>query len=501
MKYINKILCSTRRQHLSLAVAVTSFLAGLFLLGAAFGGPFQDLLSSGLEYVGLTGLFLLLIVAHGIALARAMPEEHWYLHPSLLVVLWVFIMFVVPGACAFFNVAPGEDRPIDYLYDVQKLDYSDLTRGMWLVWVGCLTLCAGYSLGVRYFRPSKLAMALGRHPIGMQATILLFLVVLGLQLLRIAVIGIAYGADRSSWGSLESIEGSLGYVERADLLLIALLALKAMRGEWPWRPFLAVAVVQALLAFTSGFMKPMVWISLIIFICSLISNYKIRYIGMIAAVLVPLVIAVVPVAEDMRKSAGRNPNRDLSAASDAALAAFQNTWGRGLDVGWGIFIEKIFGRQVAGAFTPGLIMARTPSTLPYEGFGQFFTVPAYILPRFLWPGKPIISRGVWFSITYLEEPVETRNSSAMTIFGEGYLFAGWFGTVFASVMVGLGLALLYRNTVAVGLIPIYLGALPSLLDVEVEFTALFVGAIQRTVALLLVYAALIILSHRQTARG
>ena len=250
-------LYSARRQHLLLAVAVTSLLAGLLLLGAE-DGLSQGLLSSGLEYVGLMGLFLLLIVAHGITLAHAMPEEHWYLHPSLLVVVWVFMMLVVPGACAFFNMSGGEDRFIDYLHDVQKLDNSDLTRGMWLVWIGCLTLCAGYSLGVRHFRPSKLAVVLGRHSIGMKTTILLYLVVLGLQLLRIAVVGIAYGADRSRWGSLESIEGTLGYVERADLLLVALLALKAMRGEWPWRPFLAVAAVQTLLAFTSGFMKPMI---------------------------------------------------------------------------------------------------------------------------------------------------------------------------------------------------------------------------------------------------
>ena len=496
-----KFLSSARWQILSLAVAVTSLLAGSFLLEVTFGGPSQDLLSSGLKYVGLMGLFLLLIVAHGIALARAMPEEHWYLHPSLLVVLWVFMMLVVPGACAFFNVSGGEDRFIDYLYDVQKLDNSDLTRGMWLVWIGCLTLCAGYSLGVRHFRPSKLAVVLGRHSIGMKTTILLYLVVLGLQLLRIAVIGIAYGADRSRWGSLESIEGTLSYVERANLLLVALLAIKAMRGEWPWRPLLAVAAVQTLLAFTSGFIKPMIWLSVVIFACALISNYNTKIIVIIATVLVSLVIMIVPVAQDMRKSAGRNPNRDLAAASDVALAAFQNTWGQGLDVGWGIFTDKFIDRQMGVAFMPGLIMARTPSTFPYEGFGQFFTIPAYILPRFLWPGKPIISRGVWFSITFLEEPEETRNSTAMTIFGEGYLFAGWFGTVFASVMVGLGLALLYRNTVAVGLIPIYFGALPTLLDVEIEFTMVFVGAIQQTVALFLVYAVMIILSYRQTARG
>jgi hypothetical protein len=496
-----KFLYSARRQHLSLAVAVTSLLAGLFLLGAAFGGPSQDLLSSGLEYVGLMGLFLLLIVAHGIALARAMPEEHWYLHPSLLVVVWVFMMLVVPGACAFFNVSGGEDRFIDYLYDVQKLDNSDLTRGMWLVWIGCLTLCAGYSLGVRHFRPSKLAMVLGRHSIGMKTTILLYLVVLGLQLLRIAVVGIAYGADCSRWGSLESIEGTLSYVERVDLLLVALLALKAMRGEWPLRPLLAVTAVQTLLAFTSGFMKPMIWLSVMVFACALISNYSTKFIGIIATVLVPLVIAIVPVTQDMRKLAGQNPNRDLAVASDTALAAFQNTWGQGLDVGWGIFTDKFIDRQMGVAFMPGLIMARTPSTFPYEGFGQFFTIPAYILPRFLWPGKPIISRGVWFSITYLEDSEETRSSTGMTIFGEGYLFTGWFGTVFASVMVGLGLALLYRNTVAVGLIPIYLGLLPKFLDVETEFTTLFVGAIQQTVALFLVYAVMIILSYRQAARG
>ena len=65
----------------------------------------------------------------------------------------------------------------------------------------------------------------------------------------------------------------------------------------------------------------------------------------------------------------------------------------------------------------------------------------------VWPGKPNLSRGEWFSIVYLnfaDDPEGVSNSTP-TLFGEPYIFAGWSGVVFAFFAYGLILAFVAKN--------------------------------------------------------
>jgi hypothetical protein len=86
-----------------------------------------------------------------------------------------------------------------------------------------------------------------------------------------------------------------------------------------------------------------------------------------------------------------------------------------------------------------------------DGFerGQTLTYLGYVfVPRFLWPGKPIIALGQWFA-ERLELPgqrTETgvTNSINMTIAGEWYLNFGWPGTVLGGILAGLWMGLLWN---------------------------------------------------------
>jgi hypothetical protein len=81
-------------------------------------------------------------------------------------------------------------------------------------------------------------------------------------------------------------------------------------------------------------------------------------------------------------------------------------------------------------------------TLEYLGFA--------FIPRFLWPGKPIIAKGGWFAcrigVGYITPEGRYSNSVNMTIPGELYYNLGWIGVIIGCIFVGIFLAALWNTT-------------------------------------------------------
>jgi len=83
----------------------------------------------------------------------------------------------------------------------------------------------------------------------------------------------------------------------------------------------------------------------------------------------------------------------------------------------------------------------------YDGMASAPLITA-LIPRILWPEKPMIRMGAWFA---LEIGVATNdygainNSINMTIPGEMYLDFGWFGVVLGCIMFG-GLVSMFWNS-------------------------------------------------------
>jgi hypothetical protein len=206
---------------------------------------------------------------------------------------------------------------------------------------------------------------------------------------------------------------------------------------------------------------------------------------------------VVPIAETLRAESDSFNGRDPGQVLTATATAYQDSWGKGFSTGWAIFTKKVIGRQAVVAYTPGIIMYRTPSLIPYQGIDKFLNVVTYIIPRALWQDKPDLNVGPKFGQDYFRAPHDTENSPAMTVFGEGYIFAGWAGTVLACSILGLLLAFLFQNTVSAGIPIIFLALTPSLVDVEGQFTTISVGIIEKAPIFLVAYWILIKLSNRQ----
>ncbi|NTU49860.1 MAG: hypothetical protein HGA87_03045 [Desulfobulbaceae bacterium] len=206
----------------------------------------------------------------------------------------------------------------------------------------------------------------------------------------------------------------------------------------------------------------------------------------------------VPITEGLRNPSESFDSRSLTAVLGAALRAFETSWGQGFDVGWGILTKKIMGRQAAIAHNIAIILLKAPAEIPYQGFSEFLAIPAYIIPRAIWVDKPILSRGTWFSTTYLNLPQDTVTSSVMSVFGEPYMFAGWIGTTVSLFSLGLLLAFVFVNTINRGLVPVFLSLVPTFLDIEGQFTTLVVILVQKWIVFVVIYWVLILLSRSVT---
>jgi hypothetical protein len=93
--------------------------------------------------------------------------------------------------------------------------------------------------------------------------------------------------------------------------------------------------------------------------------------------------------------------------------------------------------------SPAIIMQRTPAQIPYRNTTELAEDPAVdIVPRILWPAKPILAVGYQVSQEYFELPPSLLTSSAVTPEGDLYRHGGWVPLVAGMFLLGSGLRVL-----------------------------------------------------------
>jgi hypothetical protein len=89
--------------------------------------------------------------------------------------------------------------------------------------------------------------------------------------------------------------------------------------------------------------------------------------------------------------------------------------------------------------SPAIIMQRTPSQIPYSSPGQLAISPVVdLIPRILWPGKPILDVGYQMSQEYYELPPQVYTSSDITPEGDLYRHGGWVMLIAGMFLIGCG---------------------------------------------------------------
>jgi hypothetical protein len=302
------------------------------------------------------------------------------------------------------------------------------------------------------------------------------------QLIVINTIGIGFGAERANLGAL--LSGAiqpLTYIGNLYYLVVAVYTYRVLKGDWPHNVLYAILIAQIILAFSSGFMKPLVSLFTVVFLSAVYAQtVSLKKVALIGGIGVILTIALVPIAEYIRTQFSLFDNRSLLAVLNVVLAGFTETWGQGFSVGWDIFVEKLFARQTGLAHIPALVAARVPHVVPHLGWLQLLALPTLLIPRVLWPSKPTIGTGgTWFSIHFFDAPLNTTTSTSPTFFGEAYLYAGFPAVIVVGVLSGFLFAYLYRffSTTSIGMF-VFIAISYIFLEWEGRFSGILLGLIQ-----------------------
>ncbi len=478
---------ASERQPL-LLISVFSFILALITLSIAIL-IFWELNSSVTfigAYLGFMVLLIVQLVVGRVWFGTLAPNSRPSLHPPFLITVWVLLFMCVPALYSLLRpdiLMPLELISIDPFYTI---------LGTWLIVVGCLALWIGYGASYRIWKAPAFVRRLSERQPKQGVVLILFGATVLLQMIQVVVTGIAYGADTSRLGALAPFQQWLSYFLDLNRLVLAFVALKSFRREWPFWILVAVVVPQLAFGFISGFMKPVIWIALILFVAALVAKVDFRRLAAPIAFFIVLGILIVPVAEDLRSQAntGALDTADLAGVADATADSMAVAWSSGAGSNWQLTFDRTMYRNAVVASTPGIIMQKTPSLIPYQGIEKFSIIPAYVIPRALWNDKPVLTQGNWFGVTYLNQPTSSTSSSAITIFGEGYIYVGWIGTITACLTLGILLAGIYRFTASLGLWAVYIALIPTFIDAEGQFTSMFVTLVQQTVVFLAVYGAL-----------
>jgi hypothetical protein len=89
--------------------------------------------------------------------------------------------------------------------------------------------------------------------------------------------------------------------------------------------------------------------------------------------------------------------------------------------------------------SPAIIMQRTPGQIPYSNPGQLAVSPVIdLVPRILWPGKPVLTVGYQMSQEYYQLPPQVYTSSDITPEGDLYRHGGWVVLIAGMFLIGWG---------------------------------------------------------------
>jgi hypothetical protein len=323
----------------------------------------------------------------------------------------------------------------------------------------------------------------------LRRVVALYLVSTAARWFHLLTVGVAYGTDATAWGALLSVAQWIGYVEDLRFLALALLVAHIVRRRagfiWLVIPF----VVELIIGVASGFLIPVI---LPVVLCTAtaaaLGRLRSRDLALMGAAGL-VVITFVPVIAAIRQDrTGVIGTADVASVSDA-LTVPARYWLDGTSSGDGAY-DKFFGRQAEVASAAGLVMTLTPAVVPYEGLERFLWIPVSLVPRVLWPDKPTLLRGLWFSATFRGLDTDTTSYSAMTIFSEGYVFYGWTGVMLAMLMTGVALALMHRSLDTPRLKIVYLALVPTILQIEPEFSSYVIMLVQRSLVFVGVFVLL-----------
>jgi hypothetical protein len=226
------------------------------------------------------------------------------------------------------------------------------------------------------------------------------------------------------------------------------------------------------------------------------------HIGLLACTVLAFLLIIIPFNQAYRGVA-RNASGTLSAtqALDAAPGVLAQTVsaenaGGALSSSASYLLDRI--REID---TPAIIMQRTPAEIGFANPAQLAELPIVaLIPRAVWPGKPIFDSGYQINQDYYNLPSSLYTSAAITPTADLYRHGGWIPVIVGMFLLGCGVRFL-DDAMDVSRDPhsvlLFVLLFPVLVKQEDDWT----GTLAALPGLLLVWLFATYLTFRRTKRS
>jgi len=486
-------------------------IAAAILLTAAIGLSGQALAVAGQPThavvwgsVGFTAYAASLLCLVGGGQGKFLGMDRWWFGPWTL--LWYGTAF---GLATLTWVHPQTGA-------LAEISLSSVLRALWLVAVGMTLWVLGYLVGpgrpARRFG-NKVMAALSirfapevRSPL---APWILYAIGTAARIATVATTGLFgyVGNVQSAVNTASGYQQLLGDLGLCAPLAVTAAALQVCRERVPGARVTLTVLFLAEIAFGAAAGGKQSFIITILAVAIPFSTARHRvHRGLLAFTALALaglafLLIVVPFNHSYRSSA-RNASGTLSVsqALDAAPAILGQTIGTGNADGVLSSSATFMLSRINEIGTPAIIMQRTPADIGFMSPVQLVTAPiATLVPRAIWPGKPILDSGYKFSQIYYEVPSTVYTSSAITPVGDLYLHGGWIPVIVGMFLLGCAVRLLDDAMDVYGspyCIFLFLLLFPSLVKQEGNWVATLAG----TPASVLIWLFAIYLTFRRRER-
>jgi hypothetical protein len=221
-------------------------------------------------------------------------------------------------------------------------------------------------------------------------------------------------------------------------LAVVAAAIRAYRTRttWAWFTLLVLFATAIAAGAIAGGKESFVVVILAVIIPHTVIRRRLP-IGAIAAAVIFFLLIVVPFNHAYRASARGAVTLSTSQAVAAAPAIAGQV--AATDVSAAVLGESAsyLAERIRTIDTPAMIMQRTPSEIPYASPGDLLIAPVVdLIPRILWPGKPILAPGYQISQEYFDLPAAVYTSSDVTPEGDLFRHGGWLPLIVGMFLLG-----------------------------------------------------------------
>lgn len=351
---------------------------------------------------------------------------------------WVCVSFaIIFGAATLIWLSPAEGtrRVIDQAY---------LVPACLLAAVGLLCFVAGYRCTPRLIRSAadRIDTALRGDPprsFGVGGVLALWTTSMLAQALAIGLGSFGYLADpTAALATTSSLPAALALLSNLGLFATMLAAWRAaaVRTLAAHLVLVGVTASQLGLGLFSG-MKEEVIIQFVAVFIGYGVRRRVRFVSvLIVAALV--VVVVVPFVTQYRTTVLAGSGR-LSAAEVLATVDFNDVAASSGDTSVGDSFEQLLAR-LSRIGDVAVVMQKTPTFVPFNSPSDLIGGPLLgLIPRSVWPGKPVLDAGYRMTSTYYGLPKDVYSSSAMTPYGDLWRHGGFWVVAMGMLVIG-GLA-------------------------------------------------------------